>query len=54
MQTRAYIKYLIDIKNLYALYLCRVEGNVVEKTATKEAANKDMSVWDNVSVEKSQ
>ena len=36
MQTRAYIKYLIDIKNLYALYLCRVEGNVVEKPQLKK------------------
>ena len=35
MQTRADIKYLIDIKNLYALYTCHVEENFVEKTQLK-------------------
>ena len=35
MQTRAEIKYLIDIKNLYALYTFHVEENFVEKTQLK-------------------
>ena len=34
-QSKAEIKYLIDIKQLYALYACNIGKNVVEKTELK-------------------